>query len=105
MKLNMDKSLVGIHDFLHRNALSAMEYERRGSIIIFIQLLIILLAHSLDCPCIDTRKDSSCKVTPERHEIHHRCILRLRRMLYLHQILLDLGKMLMGKQLINGNVV
>ena len=41
MKLHMHKTFVGVHHFLHGNALGTVEYERGFLVIILVKLLII----------------------------------------------------------------
>ena len=77
-----------------------MEYERRLGIIIFEHLSVILLCHTLNCLCVDTCEDTSCKVSPEWHKVYHRALCSNS-----HKVLSDLCKMLVSKQFVYGNVV
>ena len=101
MQFHMYQSLVRIDYVLHRDIPILVKYKRRSRIIIVIYLPIILDCHSLNSPGIDTGKDSTCKITPERNEIHY----WLSTVSNSCDILLNFSKMLVGEQLVNGDIV
>ena len=95
VQFNVNQTLVGVHNLLHRNALITMEYERRLRIVILKDLTIVILGHSLSSTSIYACKNTTCEISTERNEIHNRCLGTDST-----EILLDLGKMLMSKKLI-----
>ena len=100
VQLEMQKRLVRVHDFFERYAFIRVKYERGCRIVFLEQLPVVRFGDAFSGPCVHACEYPPCEIPPERDEVHDRLFPG-----DAPEIHSDLSKVLVGEQLVDGDVV